>query len=116
MELPDLPAVGSFFGVLTLLVWLIVRLMRQASGDRGDYQQVLASVREQHASTMADMIDRHDREIGNLRNEVQHLREELDEMRQQLQEERRGRWKAEDKVAYYRRILGEVPGEPSDDS
>jgi len=116
VEIPEwstlIPGAG-FFG---LLVFLVVHLMRQASGDRGDYQQVLRSLREQHtvelkeereqhSSEIRDITVRHDAQIQDLRSQIGVLRAEVIDLREDVEAERQARWAAEDAAARYRRMI-----------
>lgn len=105
-NLPDLPGVGGFAGVLALLVWLIVHLNRQASSDRRDYQSALTAQRERHGMDHESTKLRHDDEMDKLRLDNQRLRDELEAVREQLAEARSARWEAEDQAARYRRLAG----------
>jgi TolA-binding protein len=117
VELPEwstlIPGAG-FFG---LLVFLVLHLMRQASGDRGDYQSVLRDLRKQHADEMkeereqhADDIReitvRHDAQIQDLRSQIAVLRAEVIDLRTDVEEERQLRHKAEDELWKIRRQNG----------
>lgn len=123
--LPDLPALAPGLGVLGLLGWLLVRVMRQSSNDRSTYQADLAALRRHHAETLAAQATRHDgqiaelrqhqgEQIADLRGQVKVLREELAELRAELETTRRARWRAEDAAARYRRQLGIAPEEATD--
>lgn len=114
MEIPpNLPAVGSFFGVLGLLAWLIIHLMRQNAGDRGGYQKAIAELRQQHAAELEEITARHDAQITDLRSQINILRAEIADLRTQIEDERRARHAAEDLAAHYRRIAGgDEPDEP----
>ena len=116
MELPEwstlIPGAG-FFG---LLVFLVVHLMRQASGDRGDYQQVLRGLREQHTAELKEereqhtdeirrLTVRHDAQIQDLRSQIGVLRAEVIDLREDVEAERKARWAAEDAAARYRRMI-----------
>jgi len=107
VEFPaDLPALVPSVGVLGLLAWLLVHVMRQASGDRGGYNAVISGLREQHATEIREMAARHDAQIGDLRQQVTGLRSEVGDLRVQLEQERKARHDAEDAAARLRR--GEV--------
>lgn len=110
--LPDLPTLIPSMGLFGVFLYLVIHLMRQQSGDRGDYQTMLLNLREQHAKDITRMVDRHDREIIECRNEIAHLREEIDQMREQLAEARKARWQAEDVAAYWRRVAGVADESP----
>jgi outer membrane murein-binding lipoprotein Lpp len=116
VEIPEwstlIPGAG-FFG---LLVFLVVHLMRQASGDRSDYQQVLRGLREQHADEMREerlghaaeireLTARHDAQIQDLRSQIGVLRAEVIDLREDVEQERQARWAAEDAAARYRRMI-----------
>jgi septal ring factor EnvC (AmiA/AmiB activator) len=116
VEIPEwstlIPGAG-FFGLLVLLV---VHLLRQSSGDRGDYQQVLREQRKQHAEEMKEerdqhaeelqrLTDRHDRQIQDLRSQIAVLRAEVIDLREDVEQERKARWAAEDAAARYRRMI-----------
>jgi outer membrane murein-binding lipoprotein Lpp len=116
VELPEwstlIPGAG-FFG---LLVFLVLHLMRQASGDRGDYQQTLRGLREQHADEMREerlghaaeireLTARHDGQIQDLRSQIGVLRAEVIDLREDVEAERKARWAAEDAAARYRRMI-----------
>jgi predicted nucleic acid-binding Zn-ribbon protein len=107
VELPaDLPAVVPSVGVFGLLFYLVIHVMRQAAGDRGDYQAALGRLREQHAAEIREITSRHDGEIADLRTQMAGLRAEVDNLRTRLEDERRARWIAEDAAARYRRMTG----------
>lgn len=123
--LPDLPALAPGLGVLGLLGWLLVRVMRQSSSDRSTYQTDLAALRKYHSEALAAQATRHDGQIAelrqhqgeqmaDLRGQVRVLREELAELRTELDQQRRARWRAEDAAARYRRQLGLAPEEAID--
>jgi TolA-binding protein len=116
VELPEwstlIPGAG-FFG---LLVFLVLHLMRQASGDRGDYQSVLRDLRrqhademkeerEQHADDIREITARHDAQIQDLRSQIGVLRAEVIDLREDVEAERKARWAAEDAAARYRRMI-----------
>jgi TolA-binding protein len=116
VEIPEwstlIPGAG-FFG---LLVFLVIHLMRQASGDRGDYQQTLRGLREQHADEMREerlghaaeireITARHDAQIQDLRSQISVLRAEVIDLREDVEAERKARWAAEDAAARYRRMV-----------
>ena len=105
MALPDLPAVGSFFGVLGLLGFLIVHFMRQASADRRDYRTELRDQQKDHEQEMDSARARYEREIA-------YLSEQLDHARERLAESRRARRMAEDQLERYRRLVGDVDEPP----
>ena len=107
MEFPaDLPAVVPSIGVLGLLVYLLIHVMRQASGDRGAYQAALSGLREQHVVEIKEMVTRHDAQMSDLRQQMTGLRAEVGDLRARLEDERQARWQAEDAVARYRRLTG----------
>lgn len=101
-------------GVLIVLVWLIIHLVRQASGDRGDYQEQLRALREQHASEIQGLTSRHDSQMKDLRDQITTLRSEVKELRGQIEQERRARWEAEDAAAKWRRKVEEQYGTADD--
>lgn len=94
------PTLVPSLGVLGLLFYLVIHFLRQAGADRRDYQTTVLNIRQ-----------RHDLESDRLRAEIERLEEELDHMRERLQEARKARWEAEDKVAEYRRVVGDLPNE-----
>lgn len=109
-NIPDLWPVIPSAGVLGLLAWLIIHIMRQSRDDRSDYAGALAAIREQNAAEIKRLTERHDEQIKDLRNEVSSLRSEVADMRAQLEAERKARWEAEDSAARYRRqLIGEPP-------
>lgn len=108
-----LPAVGNLappVAVAVLLAVLLVRLWRQASADRDAYQQAIAELRAEAAAQLRHQAERHDGQIGDLREQVTLLRRELAEVRADLERERRARHQAEDEAAAYRRQLGLADG------
>jgi hypothetical protein len=92
-------------GVLVALIFLIIHLMRQQSGDRGDYQRQLIALRRQHSEEIEKLITRHDRQITDLRLQLGVSRAEVVEYQETVEGERRARWKAEDSAAKYRRMM-----------
>lgn len=104
----DLPTFLPSVGVLGLLAWLLIHVMRQASGDRGGYQRAIKDLREDHAAEIKEMSARHDAQITDLRTQIAGLRGEVAELRTELEAERRARWEAEDTAAHYRRLAGET--------
>lgn len=92
-------------GVLVVLVFLIVHLTRQQSGDRGDYQRQLIGLRKQHVEEIEKLNTRHDRQITDLRLQLGVSRAEVVECQEVIETERRARWKAEDSAAKYRRMM-----------
>jgi septal ring factor EnvC (AmiA/AmiB activator) len=125
VEIPEwstlIPGAG-FFGLLVLLV---LHLLRQSSGDRGDYQRVLREQREQHANEMKEERDqhaddireitaRHDAQIQDLRSQIAVLRAEVIDLRADVEEERRLRHKAEDELWKIRRQNGADRGGTDD--
>jgi outer membrane murein-binding lipoprotein Lpp len=116
VEIPEwstLIPFGSFFG---LLVFLVLHLLRQGSGDRSDYQRVLREQRQQHADEMKEERDqhaddvreitaRHDAQIQDLRSQIGVLRAEVIDLREDVEQERQARWAAEDAAARYRRMI-----------
>jgi len=111
--LSDLPALVPSVGVLGLLAWLLIHVMRQASGDRGGYNSAVSALREQHATEIREMTARHDAQIADLRQQVTALRGEVHDLRVRLEDERQSRWAAEDAVARYRRLTGRDVDEPA---
>lgn len=100
--LPDLQVLLPTGGVLTLVVWFVIRLAVEGRQDRRDWR---TAREELHARNAA------------LRTELDEARAaaqvELAALRNELETERRRRWKAEDAAAEYRRQLGlGVNGEP----
>jgi septal ring factor EnvC (AmiA/AmiB activator) len=125
VEIPEwstlIPGAG-FFG---LLVLLILHLLRQSSGDRGDYQRVLREQREQHADEMKEereqhaddirqITARHDAQIQDLRSQIGVLRAEVIDLRADVEEERQLRHKAEDELWKIRRQNGTDRGGTDD--
>jgi uncharacterized protein involved in exopolysaccharide biosynthesis len=121
VEIPEwstlIPGAG-FFGLLVLLV---LHLLRQSSGDRGDYQRVLREhademkeEREQHADDIREITARHDAQIQDLRSQIAVLRAEVIDLRADVEEERRLRHKAEDELWKIRRQNGADRGGTDD--
>jgi hypothetical protein len=92
-------------GVLVALIVLIIHLMRQQSGDRGDYQRQLIALRRQHSEEIEKLIIRHDRQVQDIRLQLGVSRAEVVECHETVEEERRARWSAEDSAAKYRRMI-----------
>lgn len=116
--LSEWPTVVPSMGVLGVLVWLIIHLMRQSSGDRGDYQQQLILIRQQHSVELTELAARYDTQMTDLRKSVGVLRAEVADLKQRIEDERKARWFAEDTAARFRRMVnGDVveggSGEPT---
>lgn len=108
----DLPTFLPSVGVLGLLAWLLIHVMRQASGDRGGYQQAISDLREDHAAEIKEISARYDAQITDLRGQLKELRAEVADLRDALEAERRARHEAEDQAVHYRRLAGETDDEP----
>lgn len=94
-QIPPLVTTGvPSLGVLGLLAWLVIKVMRQSSADRNSYDQQLSAI-----------TDRYDKAIEDLRGQLSDLRGELREVRRELEEERSRRHAAEDEAAALRRRL-----------
>lgn len=89
--------------MLGLLVFLLIRVMRQSSSDRGDYQQQLNTLREAHAVQLREITARYDGLLNSLEHRIEVLEAQLADVRQQVELERKARWEAEDAAARYRR-------------
>lgn len=124
-QLPDLPTLAPGLGVLGLLMWFLIRVMRQSSGDRSGYEKAIADlatrhdtqiaeVRKQHDDQIAELRQQHTDQIADLRGQVTILRQEVADLRTEVERQRALRWAAEETAARYRRQLGlpaeEVPG------
>lgn len=116
MDLTELPVVVPSGGILVVLVYLIIHVMRQSSSDRGDYHDAVIELREQHVEEINELTARHSADMGALREQhlgqiedlrlqVETLRGEVADLRNQIEAERRARWQAEDSAAKYRRLL-----------
>jgi hypothetical protein len=101
-EWPVLVPSGS---ALVVLVFLVVHLLRQQSGDRGDYQRQLIGLRKQHSEEIEKLTTRHERQVTDLRLQLGVSRAEVVECHETIEEERRARWSAEDSAAKYRRMM-----------
>lgn len=84
-------------GVGLALLAVILYLLRQNYADRKQYQDHIAEVEKRTADAIAEGKAESHAEISELRKEVRDLRAEVEQ-------ERRGRWKAEDEAAKYRRL------------
>jgi uncharacterized protein YlxW (UPF0749 family) len=84
-------------GIALFAAAVIGYLLRQNFADRRQYQNHIAEVEKSTAAAIARAEARSEGEIADLRAEVKELRSELET-------ERRGRWKAEDEAALYRRL------------
>lgn len=104
--LPNLPTLAPGLGVLGLLSWLLIRVMRVSSADRSGYDRALADLRKQHDAQIAELRQHNGEQIADLRGQMKVLREEVAELRSEVETQRRARWRAEDAAARYRRQLG----------
>jgi Skp family chaperone for outer membrane proteins len=121
--LPDLPGLAPPLGVVVVLGWILVRVMRQSSQDRDGYRAAIdqlaarhdreiAALREHHDTVIADLRAQCAEQITGLRAEVVTLRQELADLRVELDQERRTRHKAEDDAARWRRQVDLANGGP----
>lgn len=85
----------SQLGIGGALLVVTIYVLRVNHADRAQYSELRQKADEQHED-----------DIAQLRRRISDLENEQHELRRMLEEERRRRWNAEDKAAYYRRLAG----------
>lgn len=86
-------------GLVTLVVFILILILRAASSDRVDYRAALKDTNERHAAELVRLNHDHDAELAELREDIKSLREEVDKLNKTIDVERRARREAEDVAA-----------------
>ena len=97
-------------GIVSVLVFVVIYLLRQNHADRDQYRTDVARIEKRSVDDITNLHDKHVEEMDDVKKELIALRKSNELVIGELEKERRRRWAAEDAAAGYRRELQEIRG------